>query len=521
MRLPVRLTPLRYLAAVVRARPWFAAVTCLLGAIWLLPGALLPLVIGDTVELIGQHRPVGGQVWLLVALAVLHAVLGGALVFAAHGMWLHGAAATQQVVAEHTARLGASLRAQAATGEVMALASSDINRVGNLFEVGGRLIGAVVAFLTVGIALLFTSPLLGAVAMVGVPLAVLSMGKLVEPLQQRKGVQREELSEVNALAADIVSGLRILRGVGGERQFLGRFRTASQRVRRAGVEVARSESWLVGAEVLLPGLITVLITWLGARLVSDGVIGVGELVTFYAASAFMIVPVSTATEAIDAFAGALVSAKKICVVLGMRPALAEPAEPVALPEGPLELHDSRTGFTAVAGKLTVIDAGKDAEALAARMSRFVDAEPVLVSGVPADRVALAELRRRVVYAHNQDLWFSGILRDQLIPRDRAGDALWAADAGDIVAGFPDGLDELIGERGREVSGGQRQRLSLARALALDADTLLLDEPTSAVDTHTEARITARVAELRRGKTTVVFTDSPLWTKVADEVITCR
>jgi ABC-type multidrug transport system fused ATPase/permease subunit len=126
----------------------------------------------------------------------------------------------------------------------------------------------------------------------------------------------------------------------------------------------------------------------------------------------------------------------------------------------------------------------------------------------------------VVYAHNQDLWFSGVLRDQFVPAERTEVAVWAADADDIVAGLPSGLDELIGERGREVSGGQRQRLSLARALALDADTLLLDEPTSAVDTHTEARITERIAELRRGRTTVVFTESPLWTAVADEVIRC-
>ncbi|HVW44216.1 MAG TPA: ABC transporter ATP-binding protein [Amycolatopsis sp.] len=523
MRLPSRLTPLRYLAAVLRARPWLAAAACVLGSVCYLPGALLPLVIGDTIEAIGAHRPVAGQLVLIVLLGVLQAGFGAATVFAGHTMWIHGAAATQRIVAEHTARLGASLRAQATTGDVMALSSSDINHIGNAFEVGGRLVGSVVAFLTIGITLLFTSPLLGAVALVGIPLAVLSMGKLIEPLHRRKGAQREQLSEVNALAADIVSGLRILRGIGGERQFLGRFHDASQRVRGAGIEVARSESWLAGAEVLLPGLITVLITWLGARLVAAGTIDIGELVTFYTASAFLVVPVGTATEAIEALASALVSAAKVCGVLSLKPVLTLPAEPVALPEGPLELHDTRTGFTMIAGKLTVIDAGRGAEELAARLARFSGepGERVLVSGVPADRVALAELRRRVVYAHNQDLWFSGILRDQLVPAERAERALWAADAGDIVAGFPDGMAELIGERGREVSGGQRQRLNLARALALDADVLLLDEPTSAVDTHTEARITERVGQLRRGKTTVVFAESPLWMHVADEVITCR
>jgi ABC-type multidrug transport system fused ATPase/permease subunit len=524
MRLPSRLTPLRFLGALLRARPSLAMASCVLGTVWLLPAALLPLVIGNTVEAIAQGEPIWGQVGLIAGLAVVQAVFGAALIFAVHGIWLHGAATTQRVVAEHTARLGASLRAQAATGDVMAISSSDIGRIGNVLEVLGRLFGAVVAFLTVSIVLMVSSPLLGAVAMVGVPLAVLSMGKLIAPLQKRKGVQREELSEVNAIGSDIVSGLRILRGVGGERQFLQRFGAASQRVRHAGIDVARSESWLMAAEVLLPGLVTVVITWLGARLAVAGTIGVGELVTFYAGSAFLVVPVSTATEFTGALASALVSAKKICGVLSLRPFLDEPAEPVVLPDGPLELHDSETGFTAVAGKLTVIDAGARAEALAARLARFVDPAPgeqVLVSGVPVDHVALSELRSRVVYAHNQDLWFSGALREQLVPADRAEAALWAADAGDIVAGFPDGLDELIGERGREVSGGQRQRLSLARALALDADTLLLDEPTSAVDTHTEARITERIAESRRGKTTVVFSESPLWTLVADEVISCR
>ncbi|HVV09613.1 ABC transporter ATP-binding protein [Amycolatopsis sp.] len=524
MRLPTRLTPLRYLGALLWARPVLAVSSCVLGAIWLLPGAVLPVVIGNTVAAVGAHENIAAQVLLIAVLGVAQAVFGTLLLYVAHGAWIHGASASQRIVAEHTARLGASLRAQAATGDVMAISSSDIARIGTAFEVSGRLFGSVVAFLTVGIVLVFFSPLLGAIALAGVPLAVLGMGKLIAPLQRRKGVQREQLSEVNAIGADIVSGLRILRGVGGERQFLGRFGGASQRVRRAGVEVARSESWLVGAEVLLPGLVTVLITWLGARLVVAGSIDVGELVTFYAAAAFLVVPVSTATEATAAFTSAIVSARKICGVLSLRPSLAEPAEPIGLPEGPLELHDTETGFTAVAGKLTVIDAGAEAEALAERMARFADAKPgqrVLVSGVPADHVALSELRARVVYAHNQDLWFSGALRDQLVPRQRAEEALWAADAGDIVAGFPDGLDELIGERGREVSGGQRQRLSLARALALDADTLLLDEPTSAVDTHTEARITERIAEARRGRTTVVFTESPLWTIVADEVITCR
>ncbi|MFC5996151.1 ABC transporter transmembrane domain-containing protein [Pseudonocardia hispaniensis] len=519
---------MRFLFAVLAVRPWLATGAALLGALWLVPGALLPLAVGQAVD-VGvagaDTEALLAWIGLIVALGLAQAGLAAGLMFAAHGMWIHGAATTHRTVAAHVARLGAALSAQAGTGEVMAISSSDEDHIGYAFEVLGRLFGSMIAFLVVGIALLRMSPLLAAVALIGVPAAALGMGPLIGLLQRRMQAQRAGLAEVNALAADIVSGLRILRGIGGERQFLRRFQSVSQRVRRRGVAVARSESWVAGAEVLLPGLITVLIAWLGARLAVAGTITVGELVAFYGAAAFLVLPVATVTEATGSLASALVAAKKVCAILRLRPLLADPADPVALPDGPLELHDTTTGVTAVAGKLTVVEPGPQAPELAARLARFADPEPgqqVLLSGIAADRVALAALRRRVVSVHSQDLWFSGVLREQLRPDHETGvdvaAAMWAADVADIVAGLPNGLDEPIGERGREVSGGQRQRLILARALALDADVLLLDQPTSAVDAHTEARIAHRVARLRRGRTTVVFSESPLWAQVADEVI---
>jgi ABC-type multidrug transport system fused ATPase/permease subunit len=530
LRLPTRLTPGRYLLALLRARAGLVVTAAVFGTVWALPSAVLPLVVGQGIEAIAAGDRPDIWFWALAAagLGILQAIGGGVLHFASYGMWLHGAGSTQRVVSTHAARLGATLREGTTTGNVVAVTSSDINYVGNVFEVIGRAVGSAVMFVAVGIALLSTSPLLGVVALVGVPLAVLGIGPLLAPLQKRKTKQREELSGVTALGADIVSGLRILRGVGGERQFLGRFRVASQRVRRAGVEVGRSEGWLAAAEIALPGLVTVAITWLGARLALDGTISVGQLVAFYGVSAFLVMPVTTATEAAGSFSSGMVSARKVCGILGLKPKMTDAADPVALPQGPLSLYDSETGVTVSAGKLIVIDAGAEAEALADRLARFTDppdGEDVLIGAIPVRRIALAELRRRVVYAHNQDIWFSGILGEQVssaVPSEvGVAAALFAADADDIVDGLPNGVDELIGERGREVSGGQRQRLSLARALAIDADVLVLDEPTSAVDAHTEARITERVAKLRQGKTTVVFSQSPLWTVVADEVLSSK
>jgi ABC-type multidrug transport system fused ATPase/permease subunit len=448
--------------------------------------------------------------------------------FVNYGLWLHGAGTTQRMVSAHTTRVGAGLRESTTTGNLVAITTSDINHIGDTVEMIGRAFGSLIAFIVVAFWLLSTSPLLGVVALVGVPLAVLGIGPLLAPLQNRKSTQREQRGDVNALGADIVSGLRILRGIGGERRFFARFRETSQRVRRAGVEVGRAESWLTGAEVALPGLVTVAITWLGARLAVEGTIGVGQLVSFYGVSAFLIWPVSTATEAVSAITSGLVAARKICGLLALRPKLADPASPVPLPQGPLDLLDTESGIRVAAGQLTVVDLGADGEAVADRLARFADpteGQEVQIGGVRADRVALAELRQRVVYAHNQDIWFSGVLREQLRPARPSAvsitEALYAADADDIVEALPNGVDEVIGERGREVSGGQRQRLNLARALGIDADVLVLDEPTSAVDAHTEARITERIARLRRGKTTVVFSQSPLWTHVADEVFTAK
>ena len=97
-------------------------------------------------------------------------------------------------------------------------------------------------------------------------------------------------------------------------------------------------------------------------------------------------------------------------------------------------------------------------------------------------------------------------------------AIVAAGADDIVEGLSEGLETELPERGRSLSGGQRQRVVLAAALRADPEVLVLDEPTSAVDAHTEALIAKRLKLVRRGRTTVVFTTSPLVLEQADRVV---
>jgi ABC-type multidrug transport system fused ATPase/permease subunit len=482
----------------------------------MLPTALLPLVVGEAIDAGIRNDDSGALLrWVLVVLGlgVAQMVAAGALNWAAHTLWLHGAMASQRIVLAHVVGLGSTLARKVRAGEVVAIGASDIARIGSLFEVIGRATGSLVSFAVAAIVVLWISPIMGVVVLIGVPLATIGIGPLLSPLRRREETQRERLQQVSAQAADIVSGLRILRGIGGESRFHARFVDASRQVRDAGVAAGRIEAWLAGAEILLPGLVTVLVTWLGARLALDGTISVGELVAFYGVSAFLVIPVRTATEAAYAFASALVAAGRAGALLRLEPEPAPPEQPKRLPPGPLDLYDEATGLRAPTGLLTVIDAGAQAEALAERL-----AGQAVAGGVPLREVDPDEVRRRIVLAHNQDLLFSGPARAELDLGSEVdlGSALHAADAHDVLSALP--TDEVLDERARSLSGGQRQRLLLARALCADADVLVLDEPTSAVDAHTEARIARRVSEFRRGRTTVVLSQSPLWTAVADRVL---
>ncbi|WP_205519154.1 ABC transporter transmembrane domain-containing protein [Streptomyces olivoreticuli] len=521
----------RFLWWLVRVRPGPLVLSAVLGALWMLPLALLPLVVGYAIDdgiRDGSTGSLLGWVGVVGVLAVVQAAAGAGLIQAAMGGQMHAVSFGHRVLVRQAARLGASLRHRSGSGDVVAVAAGDVPNIGHAFEVVGRSSGAVASFLVIAVALTLTSPVLGVVVLIGVPAALLGIGPLLRPLQRRNEEQRDRLGTATAQAGDICSGLRVLRGIGGERKFTDRFVDISQQVRRAGESAGRLEAWIGAAGVFLPGLVTIGVAWLGARLVLSGDITPGELVAFYGASVFLVIPVSTATEAVEAISLAHVAAGRICRFLSLTPEPVPPAEPLPLPDGPLPLADQGSGIHAPAGCLTtVVASGEHASRTAARLTHygpFDDREGrPRVGDVPLDRADLTELRRRLVLSGHSDILFSGPLRAELAgERDRGDaallDALHAAAATDVLEALPQGLDGVLVEGGRSLSGGQRQRLVLARALLTDADVLVLDDPTSAVDASTEALIAQRVAAYRAERTTVVFSGSPLWANAADAVV---
>ena len=518
-------SPTRFLLWVARGQLGTLALGVAYGVTWMGALAVVPALVGRAID---QGVAEGDTAGLLAGSAL---ILAAGLVSAAAGIlrhrtavgnWLTATYRVQQLLVRQAVRLGGSLPRRVPTGEVAAVGGHDAERIGGAMDIIARFSGALVSFVLVAVLMLNTSPTLGLLVVAGVPLLSAALGPLLRPLHQRRARHRELVGALTTVGADTVSGLRVLRGIGGEEAFSRRYAAASQEVREAGVAAARVQSTLDAAEVALPGVFVVAVTWLGARLTLAGTISVGELIAFYGYAAFLLLPVRTATEAADKFTRALVAARRTVQVLALEPELASGSSPAEPPPGST-LVDADSGLVVEPGQLTAVVAGtpEQASAIADRLGRFADGQ-VRLGGVAVADLPLDTVRRRVLVSEHDPRLFTGRLAAELdptgqAPPDRLLAAIDAASAGDVVEALPDGLATEVAERGRSFSGGQRQRLVLARALVADPEVLVLVEPTSAVDAHTEARIADRLVTARAGRATVVCTTSPLLLDRADKV----
>jgi ABC-type multidrug transport system fused ATPase/permease subunit len=534
-------SPMRFLRWVARGQWRTILGGVFFGVIWMVSQALFPAAVGQAIDLgIIASNMQALLAWggVLVALGVVGALAGTMRHRFAVENWLRASFRCVQLIGYKAADTGEALPRRMPTGEVVATVASDSMRLGGLYDVSARFAGAIVSYMVVAVILLSKSRPLGLVVLIGVPILVSSLSLILRPLQRRQAEQREQSGKLTTLGADTVAGLRVLRGIGGEQQFLRRYREQSQRVRVVGVHVAGVQASLDAAQVLLPGVFVVLVTWLGARFALDGTITPGDLVQFYGYAAFLVMPLRTATEFADRATRAYIAARKIIRVLSTEPDTTDAtgaagtndtndgAKNIAEPAHGVPLTDPASNVTINPGQLTAIVSARPEEsrALADRLGRFGRTRTeVHLDGVAIADLPLATVRRRIVVSEIDPRLFTGSLREELDPHGIHDDeailsALMVASGEDVMEALPCGLDSDVEERGRSFSGGQRQRLALTRALLTNAETLVLVEPTSAVDTHTEARIATRLASARAGRTTVVMTSSPLMLDQADAVI---
>ncbi len=527
-------SPARYLLWLGGFQKATLAAGILLGAIWMASQAVMPFIIGRAIDdgvIGGDSRALLGWAAALLGLMVVQAISDTATHRAGVSNWMQAAFRSVQLVGHKISRTGDALPSALSTGEVVSTAASDAFRLGEVYEVLTRLAGAVAGWLVVTVLIWQSSPVLGVVVLAGVPVCCALLLFVVRPMQARQREQREASGRMTAVGADTVAGLRVLRGIGGEHIFVDRYRAKSAATRDSGIRVARSLADLEASQVFIAGAFSVVFTWVGASLVIAGDIMPGELVALYGFSIFLMTPVRAAADAVARFIRAHVGARKIIAVLAVEAKAAETTAPVPAPPPGSILTDGRSGLVIGPGVLTGVVSRAPAESTEAvtRLGRFEDSvveqASVRWGGADLHHVPLADIRERIVVSEANPQLFSGALRNQLDPHGRHDDdailaALEAASALDILEGLDGGLGHEVTERGRSFSGGQRQRLVLARAYLTGAENLVLIEPTSAVDAHTEQRIAARLAGARRrdGRTTVVVTASPLVLRAMDRVV---
>lgn len=495
------------------------------GILWMGSQAAIPAMLG-----IGVQAAVDGDRATLLRCAL--AVLGLGVFQAIAGVlrhrmavtnWISAASRIQQLVARHASAVGGDLPRQVATGEVVAVTANDVERIGSSFDVSARLIGAIVSFLGVATVLLIASPTLGLIVLIGMPALMLLIIPIMRPLESRESAQRAKYGETTELAADTVAGLRVLRGIGGEEIFLERYRDASQDVRRSAIEVTRIRSLLEALQVALPGVFVIVVTYLGARLAIEGRLSVGEVIAFYGYTAFLVLPLRTMIEGADRFVRARVAARRIVTVLSIERLTTVAVTTTAEPLEPGTLADPSRGMTFTPGLLTGVVCADPttADSIADILGGYADGA-VTLSGAPLADLGRDVVRRRILVQDKDPVILSGTLSELLtVPcsgRVSLEAAIEAACARDVVEGLGEGYDSALPERGRTLSGGQRQRLSLARSYVADPDILVLDEPTSAVDAHTEALIASRMKTIRPDRTTVVLSSSPLVLEQCDIVL---
>lgn len=531
--------------------------------------AIVPAFLGQALDA-GIENGLNGRVWgigaLLLVLFVVYAIGDTMLSYFGVTAWMRTAFDVDRIVGRQISATGKDLSRQVSTGEVATIIASDADYLGKLIEYVPALLGAAASFLVVAVLMLRTSVSLGLIVILGMPLVAAIVTLVIRPLQKRQAVQREAQSAVTTITTDTVAGLRILRGIGGEDVFARRYRDASQELRRRGVEVASSQATLMTLQVLLPGLFAAIVVWVAARMAVAGSLTPGGLITFYGYTAYLSWPLWVFTSSVQDYTRAVVGARRLSRLLEVAPAAGSLVERLSLDPAAAhpvsgDLVDTGSGLRLEEGRMTALvcpDPQVSAD-LAMRLGRFTDAGPtVTLAGRPLTTMPLEQVRASVVVSGATAQLFTGTLREALDVRggpdpqpagledlvraeterttgadvdqqvrpqereapgdDRLIEAIGIADAGDVLTSLSEGLAGMITEKGRSLSGGQRQRVALARALLTEAPTLVLIEPTSALDSHTEARVAAQVHRARAGRTTVVVTASPLVLEACDEVV---
>ena len=409
-------------------------------------------------------------------------------------------------------------------GELLAHADADSERATMAMQPLPFSLGVVVIVVVSMVQLATVDPVLLAVGVFLFPSLTLLNNAYTRRVEQPAARTQARVGDVSSVAHESFEGVLVVKTLGLEEREVERMRHAAEELRRARLEVGRLRAGFEPGLEALPNLGTIAVLWLGAWRVSSGALSTGELVQAMALFSILAFPFRVVGFLLEELPRAVVAHDRIVEVLAApdRPA---PTDPQSLPAGPFDVEIDRVSFAytddpvldgvstrLAAGEVVALvgSTGTGKSTLCQLLAHLGDPDQgqIRFGGVPLEVADPDQLAAATALVFQETFLFADSIRGNLCLGAKLDDAeLWRAL--DIARGrafverLPNGLDEVIGERGVTLSGGQRQRLALARALLRRPRLLLLDDATSAVDPRVEQAILAGLRGEAHATTLVV------------------
>jgi ATP-binding cassette subfamily B protein len=443
---------------------------------------------------------------------------------------------------QHLQRLAVAFHDQWQTGQLLSRATTDLSAVRRFMGFGAifLVINVLQYVIVMGLLIATYAPLGLLVAAMTLPVVVLSrrFGTHYSSLSRRMQDQQGDLA---TLAEESASGIRVSKAFGRGPLLHDRFTDAAATVRASSLDMVALRGRFWALLELIPNVAMAVVLLVGGIAVAHGAMSLGALVAFTTLLVLIQWPIIDIGWILSMAHEAGTAADRLYEVLDTEPAIADPPYPVPLMNPRGRLAFERVSFTfpdADAPTLRDIDlvlepgetlaivgaTGSGKTVLAALPARLYDVTEgrVTLDGIDVRDLSLRDLRAQVATAFEDPVLFSMSVRENLtLGRPDAGEeevaeALELAQA-DFVYALPWGLDTRIGEQGLSLSGGQRQRLALARAVLARPSVLVLDDPLSALDVHTEALVEAALERVLRDTTALLVVHRPSTVALADRV----